>query len=72
MKHKKILPCKFVVLKELFLIKVVLMEFQNGKYVTHKDGCVVKEKEPFGVQDGVSWHSLSDWTNFYSGAFTET
>lgn len=34
-------------------------------YVTHKDDCIVKYKGT--VQDGVTWHPIEDWVNFYSG-----
>ena len=33
-------------------------------YVTHKDNCIVKNKGI--VQEGVSWHPVDDWNNFYS------
>jgi hypothetical protein len=36
--------------------------------VKHKIDCIAKRQG--AVQDGVTWHSLEDWNNFYSGRKT--
>lgn len=66
--NSKVSPCKFCGAKGTLSNQGGIDGVPEWEvYVTHKDGCIVKDKEPFGIQDGVSWHSFSDWTNFYSG-----
>lgn len=66
-----VLPCKFCGAKGKASNQGGLDGIPEWEVaVKHKDNCVVRGKGI--IQDGVTWHSLHDWTNFYSGFYLNT